>query len=479
MSDMHPERDDASAADPAQNPSESAEKRDSSASTARGRIPVGPLVMHPACGFALPEGWITLGPDQPRIDPRPGARVAQDAGIGGVLKQRPEDFIVEEIPSYTPSGEGEHIYLGVQKTNMPHTEMLAVLGRHFHVDESAIGFAGMKDRVAVTHQTVSIHLPVDRPVGELRHERLALMWSKRHSNKLRRGHLRGNRFSIRIRDVDPMQVRSVKKRMEELAVRGIPDYFGDQRFGYRVNNQLLGLLHARGDAQATLDEMLGARGTPFPPHQLATRELYERGEFEASAASWGHNDQAERIALRALARGRDASGAVRAIPGHMKNFWLSALQGAIYNEVLNARVIDGSFAEILPGDVAVLAGKSSIFPISGDVDAEELASLQARCVALDLSPTGPIHGPKMIQPQGRPLTMEQAALARVGAELSMFTPPILEGDGARRPLRITMTDWAVDAGVDENGGYIRMQFDLPKGAFATVLCREIMGVSVE
>ncbi len=436
-----------------------------------------PLAIHPACGFALPSDWITLGLPQVRMDPRPGPRATRDAGVGGALKVRVEDFIVEEIPIYDPCGEGEHIYIGVQKSGMPHSEMLGVIGRHFKVDEVAIGFAGMKDRAAVTHQTVSVHLPVERSVGELTHPRLTVLWAKRHTNKLRRGHLKGNRFVIRIRDVDPMQVRSVKTRMEALAARGIPDYFGEQRFGYRVNNHVLGLHHARGDAQAVLDEMLGARGTPFPPHQLNVREAYERGEFAAAGELWGRHDQAERIAVRALARGRDAAGAVRAIPQHTKNFWLSALQGAVFNATLAARVSDESFAQMLAGDVAIFTGKGSVFATSAESTAAELAELQARCAAFEISPAGPIHGPEMVAAAGVALEYERAALAACGADEAMFVPPVLEGNGARRPLRITMSDWSVDAGVDEHGGYIRLAFDLPKGAFATVLCREIMGDS--
>ena len=444
----------------------------------RGRSNNAPLAIHPACGMALPSDWITLGTTQLRLDPRPGPRATSEVGIGGTLKARAEDFIVEEIPIYAPSGEGEHIYLGIQKTDMPHTEMLGVIGRHFKVDEVAIGFAGMKDRAAVTQQTVSVHMPVDRPVGELVHSRLQVLWVKRHSNKLRRGHLKGNRFVIRIRDVDPLQVRTVKARMERLATRGIPDYFGEQRFGYRVNNHVIGMHYARGESQRVLDEMLGAHGTPFPPHQLAVRELYERGEFAAASELWGRNDQSERIALRALARGRDAAGAVRAIPGHTKNFWLSALQGAVFNATLGARVADGTFCQVLAGDVAIFTGKGSVFPTDATASESELAELHARCEALEISAAGPIHGPKLVAAAGIPLAYEQAALASCGADASLFSPPALEGDGARRPFRITMSDWSVDAGVDEHGGYIRLAFDLQKGAFATVLCREIMGDSL-
>ena len=441
----------------------------------RGSTNATELAPHPSCGLLVPANWVTNAPPHARLDPRPGPRASAAAAIGGQLKARPEDFIVEEIPAYDPSGEGEHIYLGIQKTNMPHTEMLAVLCRHFKVEEGAIGFAGMKDRVAVTHQTVSVHVPVDRPVGELKHDRLAVMWAKRHTNKLRRGHLRGNRFVIRIRGIDPLQVRTVKRRMEELAQQGIPDYFGEQRFGYRMNNHVVGRHFARGDWSELLDEMLGSRGAPFPPHQMEVRELYDRGEYQAAHDLWGRNDQAERIALRALARGRDAAGAVRAVPAHTRSFWMSALQGAVFNHALSERVRNGSFGDVLRGDVAVLAGTSSLFPIAADASEAEFAELRARCARHDISAAGPIPGPGMVEADGVPREIERRALEACGIDAAHFAPPALDAAGARRPYRIVMRDWSVDAGVDEHGGYVRVMFDLPKGAFATVLCREICG----
>jgi tRNA pseudouridine13 synthase len=366
----------------------------------------------------------------------------------------------------------------VQKTNMPHSEMLSLLCRHFKVDEGAIGFAGMKDRVAITQQTVSIHLPQDRPVGELRHDRLGVLWAVRHKNKLRRGHLKGNRFAIRVRGVDPLAVRAVKRRMEEIARSGAPDYFGEQRFGYRVNGHLLGLAYTRGEWQALLDELLGTRGTPFPPHQLRQREAYESRAFDEGARHWKVHDPAELVAMRALARGRDAEGAVRAIPAHIKSFWMSSLQAAIYNATLAARIRDQTHATILRGDVPMLAGSASVFAIPADVSDDDLARERARCFEREISPTGPIFGPSMVAATGEAAAYERAALALFGAEERLFAPPALEALGARRPFRIEVSNWEIDAGVDLHGAFIRLAFDLPKGAFATVLCRELLGVEI-
>ena len=176
------------------------------------------------------------------VNPLPQQYLTQGKGTGGVIKSQPADFVVEEIPLYEPCGEGEHLYLRIEKTNVSHGELMSCLRKHFHVKEVNIGYAGMKDKAAVTRQTVSIHLLEDPPSVEIDHERINVLWARRHTNKIRRGHLRGNRFSIRIREVDPLSITAVKRCLDQLQQTGMPNYFGVQRFGYRCNNHRLGLL---------------------------------------------------------------------------------------------------------------------------------------------------------------------------------------------------------------------------------------------
>lgn len=423
-----------------------------------------------------PNSWVTDGPPCERRDPGPGRRASNDVALGGLLKVRPEDFLVDELPSYDPVGEGEHLYLGVQKRDMPHGEMIAVIARLFNIDESAIGFAGMKDRVAITRQAVSVHLPGfkgDAP--PLDHTRMQVLWAKRHVNKLRRGHLKGNRFSIRVRDVNPLSVRHVYKRMQAMEKTGVPAYFGEQRFGYRRNNQVCGLAILASQPQVLLDEMLGSRGAPFPARQLPFRRLYEEGKFAESLVGWGRNDRAEKIALQALSKGRDAHRAVRALPEYIKSFWISALQSAIFNANLDARVADGSYAQMIDGDIMFKHDSGACFRAS-DASADEIA---ARLISAEISPTGPLHGIGMLQPTGRALDIETLALTAVGTTHEAFLAKCpIEFSGVRRPLRVFFANWEVEGGVDEHGAFIRCAFDLPKGAFATVLMRELLGATV-
>lgn len=427
-----------------------------------------------------PEAWVTDGEGVTRREVGPGQRASNEQPLGGTLKERVEDFLVDEIPSYDPVGDGEHLYLGVQKSDMPHGEMMAVLARHFKVDESAIGFAGMKDRVAVTRQSVSIHLPgrtaeLTGAFAPLEHGRMQILWSKRHLNKLRRGHLKGNRFSIRVRGVDPLGVRQVYRSMQALERVGVPAYFGDQRFGYRRNNHLCGLSVVLAQPKMLLDELLGSKGTPFPPRQLKMRRLYEEGKFTEALEGWGRNDRSERIALQALARGRDAAGAVRALPEYMKSFWVSALQSAIFNVQLDTRVREGSYAGHVEGDIMFKHDSGACFQAS-DAAATEL---DERLRLAEISPTGPLHGKGMLPPTSRAAAMEQDALSACGVTLEAMTAPCAtEFTGARRPLRVFFSNWEVEGGVDEHGAFIRCVFDLPKGSFATVMMRELLGATV-
>ena len=139
----------------------------------------------------------------PHVKPR--AYITADVPpVGGVLKQRDEDFFVEEIPLYEPCGEGEHQYLLVEKQGMSTLDLVRLLAKHFGVRREAIGFAGLKDKRAITRQVISVQTPGKTPEDfpMLDHPRARVLWADLHANKLRRGHLAGNRFSIRARGVD-------------------------------------------------------------------------------------------------------------------------------------------------------------------------------------------------------------------------------------------------------------------------------------
>lgn len=418
-----------------------------------------------------------IGPMQ-LVNPLPQQYLTQEEGIGGVIKSQPDDFVVEEIPLYEPKGEGEHLYLRIEKTNVSHGELMSCLRRHFRVKEVNIGYAGMKDKAAVTSQTVSIHLPhEDPPSVEIDHERINVLWARRHTNKIRRGHLRGNRFSIRIREVDPLKVTIVKRCLDQLLRTGIPNYFGVQRFGYRCNNQILGAAIVREDWKGLLDELLGATGTPFPEYQRQRRELYDQGQYDEAAREWAAANRNELIAIRTLRDGKSLRGVCHSFGPTPLSFWISALQSAVFNRALDERILQGTLLTLVEGDLAWKHDSRSVFAVTAaDLQGDELAK---RLELFEISPSAPLFGSGMTRAAGLVDEAEVRALQATGVPLDALAEVGYGVHGARRALRVPIANVELDSGVDEEGNFIHLAFDLPRGAYATVLLREIMRTPID
>lgn len=404
--------------------------------------------------------------------------ITQDIpGIGGQIKVRPEDFLVDEMPAYQPSGSGEHIYMFIEKRNLSTLDVVHILARHFGVGREAIGFAGMKDRNAITRQVFSVHTPGKKPEDfpRLEHERMQVQWADLHNNKLRLGHLIGNRFSIRVRNVGIGEIRNAKRALDILCARGVPNRFGPQRFGRALNNHLIGRAIVTCDFDLVLRHLLAPEGEMAEAHARA-RELFLEKKYADALGALPRTAHPERNALRALARGANARGAVLGLDRNAKRFYLSALQSAIFNHVLDTRLAEATFDRMLAGDVAMKHENRACFDVDESV-ARDPATPE-RVQRFEISPTGPMWSGSMRRASGQPGEIEAAALAAIGLSVEQLAafdeqaPGMVEG--ARRPLRVPVTDSDLEAGLDEHGAYIRVAFDLPRGAFATVVLEEIM-----
>ena len=154
------------------------------------------------------------------------------------------------------------------------------------------------------------------------------------------------------------------------------------------------------------------------------------------------------------------------------NFWISAYQSLIFNRVLDARLAAGNLDRLDVGDVAMRHDSRRQFVVHDEIHADP--TLAESVTALDISATGPIWGRHMLEPLGSCRESELSALAEVGATRELVEDSSMVPRGTRRPLRIKVSNVEVDSGVDENGGYIRTAFDLPRGSYATVLLRELV-----
>lgn len=348
----------------------------------------------------IPEHWRRAALDPP-------AAWGQGPLATGTLRESPEDFIVEEISGFSASGAGPHALLTVRKRGA-NTEWVArELARAAGCKPFEVGFAGLKDRNAVTTQSFTVPLGKRDAAGfaGLAGEGWEVLAAAAHQRKLPRGALEGNRFAIVVRRLNGDEAL-LRQRLEGIAQAGVPNYFGPQRFGREAGN---------------LEQVI------------------------RSAAAAGSRE-------RGRSRGRGDQG-----------FMLSAARSLIFNAILAQRVEQGSWNRLLPGDVANLDGRGSVFA----VDAPD-AELEQRCAALEVHPTAPLIGGGESLAKGSVLELESAMAAQFPEAVAVIQAERMNAE--RRPLRLRVRDitWELDADV------LHLRFALSAGSFATAVLREII-----
>lgn len=391
-------------------------------------------------------------------------------GIGGRLKQRPEDFFVQEIPLYEPSGSGEHVYAEIEKVGLTTFAAIDRIAQALDVPVQSIGFAGQKDAAAVTRQIISIAGADEQRVAGLQVPGISIRWVARHGNKIRLGHLAGNRFAIKIRDVDPSAVVRLAPVMDRLCKQGMPNYFGEQRFGRRGDNDKLGAALLRADNMALLTQLLGNPDPSVDDAQaIGARKAFDRRDNERALHLFPRHSGLERRVLSRLIKTGRPSAAIFAIDQKLRRLWVSALQSRLFNEVLAKRI--NSMDRLIAGDLAMKHENGACFLVP---DAAAAAAEQPRCDAFEISPTGPLLGYRMTMPQAEALEIESAVFAAASLTPADIRESRQKVKGARRALRVQPSDTHLASGVDEHGPHITVAFTLPAGSYATVLMRELM-----
>jgi tRNA pseudouridine13 synthase len=333
-------------------------------------------------------------------------------GIGGRIKERPEDFQVEEIPAYSPSGKGDFLYLWVEKRGLGAEYFAAQVAQRLGIAPTEVGMAGLKDRQAVTRQMISVPARVEERLSCLEGEGIRLLAVSRHTNKLKPGHLHGNRFRVLIRG--EMAAAQIAARLPPLLARlreqGLPNYYGPQRFGRGGETLQLGLALLRGQETPALR----------------------------------HRPDAQRYFLR--------------------KFALSAVQAELFNYYLAQRLHQGLWRRVLAGDVLARWPRGGLFL------AEDVPREQARFEARETVITGPIFGRKTFPAGGEAAPREQAVLTAFQLTPQAFAAFGKLMQGTRRPLQVYLED--LHAEITAEG--VWLTFTLPAGSYATVLLREIM-----
>lgn len=163
------------------------------------------------------------------------------------FKQTPRDFVVEEIPLYEFSGTGEHLVLHVRKKSLSTPEMISAITKYLGIKSKEIGYAGLKDKHAMTKQYISLHKKFEAKMDDFSHENIKILSKAYHDNKIRIGHLKGNRFFIKLKKVNPTSATKIDEAIKNIAAYGMPNFFGYQRFGNDGNNYIDGEKIAKGE----------------------------------------------------------------------------------------------------------------------------------------------------------------------------------------------------------------------------------------
>ena len=389
------------------------------------------------------------------------------APIHAAIKRRYEDFRVEEIAAYEPCGEGTHCYFKIEKSGLATMRAVHDIARALGVAARDIGVAGLKDARGVTIQTLSVeHVDEDR-IRKLSIPRIRILDVSYHGNKLKIGHLHGNRFTLRLRDVKADRLDDLRTACETLAKRGVPNYFGQQRFGHRGDTWQIGRAVLKGDAKEVVDLMLG-RPTPFDTGPVKhARHLYEIGKYGEAVKTWPYGFRDNRKLSRQMERyAGKHNKAYRTIDSRMLKFFVNAYQSHLFNEVLGRRI--NEIDQVRLGDLAYKHDTGSVFRVE-DVEAENL-----RAAAGEISPSGPLYGGRMTRTDGVPCEIEDDVLHDELVTVEDFNKlKRMKIQGSRRPLRFFPRDLKIENGADEFGAYVELRFSLSSGCYATMLLREI------
>jgi tRNA pseudouridine13 synthase len=316
-----------------------------------------------------------------------------------------EDFEVEEIPAYLPSGSGQHSYAWVQKLGLTTAAAIERICQAVGANAKGAGYAGLKDKHGLTRQWLSFDGVEPARLEGLELAGLRVLQVSRHRNRLRTGHLRGNRFTVRVHQIGDETLQRARVALARIGAVGLPNYFGVQRFGAAGDNADQALRALRGDQKL--------------PRDRRRRRLL-----------------------------------------------VSALQSALFNEHLAARLRDRRLSTVLDGDVLQRRDSGGLF-VSDDRERD-----QARLASHEIGVTGPMPGPKMMRPreQSEARALEDAIFERYGVSPADFERFGKLALGTRRMLTVPVSDGTSELLADDA---LELRFSLPSGSYASVLLREL------
>ena len=406
--------------------------------------------------------------------------VTSQKGIGGSIRNQYEDFYVEEIPEMFPTGEGPNIWIWIEKIGRTTLDVVLDIARDLHIGRKRMGFAGMKDKKALTRQWICIaNMESEeqfRQVENLDIYKTDFLEITRGRKKLRMGQLNGNKFKILIRDLDDIEKSAdvANEVLKQLEQTGIPNYYGWQRFGKpRTNTHLVGEALIQNDLAEAVRRYIGNPSPEESNENQLARQAYDDGDLEKSLELMGKGMRYEKMMIRQLIKDSKKGeltdkaymNALHALPKPLQRMFVHAYQSYLFNDVVSRRV-DMGINKYVEGDI-IIDNEEHIIRDKTPEEYQELID------NFEVNPTVPLYGTKVPFAGGEVGEMEKAVLDSYGLEKSDFEVPKmprLGSHGLRRAVRFQV--WDASAKATDDG--VLAEFSINKGSYATAVLREVM-----
>lgn len=342
------------------------------------------------------------------------------ASIDFHFKQSPRDFVVEELPLYEFSGEGEHLILLVRKKGLSTNEMIGQIARYLGIKNRDIGYAGLKDKHAMTKQYISIHKQHEEALENFDCEGIKIISKTYHNNKIRIGHLKGNRFYIKVKKVNPTSAAKIDEALKNIEKFGMPNYFGYQRFGNDGDNHILGEKLAKGEAKERNPRVKKLLINAYQSH-LFNLWLSRRLEINSLVSSFEPKE-------------------------------IATLLNMPEDEITKMKAQTHPF-KLIKGDIMEHYPYGRLFDFEGAL--EDIERFNDRGISV----TGLLCGKKV------------KISSDLAGEIEKGFDDTINADGARRYAWVYPTD--IEGRFNQVEAQYEMNFTLPKGSYATVLIEEI------
>ena len=343
------------------------------------------------------------------------------SNIDVYFKQSKDDFVVTEVPLYEFSGEGEHLIIKFRKKDLATWDALTIIAKSVGCRVRDIGYAGLKDKNAMTIQYISIHRNFEEKINDFNHPQIKILEKTYHNNKIKIGHLKGNKFFIRLKRVMTHHNRKLQDALQAIATNGMPNYFGFQRFGIEGDNYKKGEAIIKGELKVK-DRKLNKMYQNAYQSYLFNGWLSKRIEISKIIDSFEAKEIAEKLNL-----------SVETIKEVQKQSHpLKVLKGDVFNH----------------------------YPYGKLFHIENITEEAEKFFAHDRVPTGLLSGDKTKFAIDDALKFEEE-----------FIKPTKE-NGSRRFAWIFPQD--ISSEYKEEKNWFELSFELPKGSYATELISELL-----